>query len=91
MDSIQVFNYEQSDEYRLGKKHGEVFTTNWPVDWTDIPSIIEDIQIHVKDTWSIACLKAYDHKVTIRFIDKQDADWFEASEWNDDFERKYLI
>ena len=90
-DTLCVYNYQISEEYRLGKKHGELFTTNWSVDRTDISSIIEDIQIHVKDTWSIACLRTYDHKVTLRFINKEDADWFEASEWNNDFERTFLL
>jgi hypothetical protein len=87
----QVYNYEQTDEYRLGKRHGEIFITNWAVDQTDISGIIEDINEHVKNTWSIACVEKYDYKVTIRFMKKKDANWFEASEWNNDFERKILL
>ena len=87
---LKVFNYQDSDAYRLGKKHGEVFITDWTID-NNISNIIEDISKHVKSTWSIACLKTYDYKVTVRFIDKEDADWFEDSEWNNKFERKLLL
>ena len=86
---ISVYYYQQSDEYRLGKKHGELFVTDWSVD--NISNIIEDIGKHVKSTWSIACLKTYDYKVTVRFIDKEDADWFEEGKWNNKFERKLLL
>ncbi len=88
---INVYNYQQSDAYRLGKKHGELFITDWSVDRTDISGIIKDIQKHVKSTWSVACVKNYNYKVTVRFIDIEDADWFEASEWNNEFERKLLL
>ena len=86
---LNVYNYQQSDAYRLGKKHGELFVTDWSVD--NISNIIEDISKHVKSTWSIACLKTYDYKVTVRFIDKEDADWFEEGKWNNKFERKLLL
>ena len=88
---LRVFNYQISDGYRMGKKHGELFITDWTVDRDNISSIIEDISRHVKSTWSIACLETYDYKVTVRFINKEDADWFEQGKWNNEFERKLLL
>ena len=36
---LKVFNYQDSDAYRLGKKHGEVFITDWTID-NNISNII---------------------------------------------------
>ena len=88
---IRVFRLCDNDGYFLGKTHGEIFITNWTVDYNKISSIIEDIDHHASDTWSIACLKDYGFKVTVRFLDKEDADWFENTEWGENCERKLLL
>jgi hypothetical protein len=87
----RVFRLCDNDGYFLGKKHGEIFITNWTVDYNKISSIIEDIDHHASDTWSIACLKDYGFKVTVRFLDKEDADWFENTKWGENCERKLLL
>ena len=88
---IRVFRLCDNDGYFLGKTHGEIFITNWTVDYNKISSIIEDIDHHASDTWSIACLKDYGFKVTVRFLDKEDADWFENTKWGENCERKLLL
>lgn len=87
----RIFRLCDNDGYFLGKTHGEIFITNWTVDYNKISSIIEDIDHHASDTWSIACLKDYGFKVTVRFLDKEDADWFENTEWGENCERKLLL
>jgi len=87
----RIFRLCDNADYFLGKTHGEVFITNWTVDYNKISSIIEDIDHHASDTWSIACLKDYGFKVTVRFLDKEDADWFENTEWGENCERKLLL
>ena len=88
--SKQVYNMQESD-YMLGREHGEIFITDWSVDRTNISGIIRSIYKHAKSTWSIACVEEYDFRVTVRFLDKKDADWFEDSDYNRNFERKYLV
>tara|TARA_R100000008_G_C3585391_1_gene171843 strand:- start:1913 stop:2212 length:300 start_codon:yes stop_codon:yes gene_type:complete len=86
---LRVFNYQISDGYRMGKKHGELFITDWSID--DTEKIIQYISTNAKGTWSIACVENYNFKVTVRFIEAEDAKWFEQSELNNNFEREMLL
>ena len=85
-----IFRYEQSTAYYLRKTHGEIFTTDWSVDYEPLSSIIEDMQGRTTTTWSVACLEEYDYKVTFRFIGQSDADYFQ-SKYCSECERKVLL